>query len=64
MGKRNKRYIKFRYEELPKLLNQMVIIGKDGYLRLSKRKEKPRYAFGLLGEAFALFNIKTGVIIL
>ena len=56
--------IKFKYKDLPKLLNQIVIVGRDGYLRLPFKREKPKYAFGSLGYAFALFDIETGMVIL
>lgn len=59
-----KREIKFRYKELPKLLNQMCVIGKDGYLKLPQEGELPIYSFGLCGKAFALFDIKNKILIL
>ena len=56
--------IQFKMKDLPKLMNQYVVIGKNGLVRLPKNKEKPTHALGMMGGTFALYDIKKQIIIL
>jgi len=55
---KEKREIKFRGSDIPKLLDSFVEVGKGGYLiKVDPSKKRSKLIFGICGDSFALFDI-------